>query len=94
MRWVTDDAGRRWCVERVGRTSGMIPPKKSTTTFPEPADIVRFSCESESPPKRPRHSTPTIPPLWQYHHPVCKEGRNAAAPLGVLVTYRGRGVAQ
>lgn len=25
----------------------MIPPKKSTTSFPEPADIVRFSCESD-----------------------------------------------
>ena len=48
MRWVTDDAGRRWSVERVGRTSGMIPPTKSTTAFPEPADIVRFRCESDS----------------------------------------------
>ncbi len=50
MRWVTDDAGRRWCVERVGRTSGMIPPKKrsATASFPEPADIVRFTCESDS----------------------------------------------
>jgi hypothetical protein len=47
MRWVTDDAGRRWCIERVGRTSGMIPPKKSPAGFPEPADIVRFSCESD-----------------------------------------------
>ena len=47
MRWVTDDAGRRWSVERVGRTSGMIPPKKSSVTFPEPADIVRFACETD-----------------------------------------------
>lgn len=47
MRWVTDEVGRRWCVERVGRTSGMIPPKKQASAFPEPADIVRFSCESD-----------------------------------------------
>jgi hypothetical protein len=48
MRWVTDDAGRRWGVERVGRTSGIVPPKhRETGQFPEPADIVRFSCESD-----------------------------------------------
>lgn len=47
MRWVTDDTGRRWIAERVGRTSGLIPAKKDKGTFPEPADIVRFSCESD-----------------------------------------------
>ncbi len=47
MRWLTDDAGRRWSVERVGRTSGMVPSKRSTGEFPEPADIVRFNCESD-----------------------------------------------
>ncbi len=47
MRWVTDDAGRRWSVERVGRTSGMIATKKDKRTFPEPADIVRFECPSD-----------------------------------------------
>ena len=46
MRWVTDDAGRRWAAERVGRTSGLIPVKKKKGHFPEPQDIVRFSCES------------------------------------------------
>lgn len=47
MRWVTDDAGRRWLVERVGRTSGIVPPRSREGQFPEPADIVRFSCESD-----------------------------------------------
>ena len=47
MRWVTDDAGNRWAAERVGRTSGLIPVKKKKGNFPEPQDIVRFSCESD-----------------------------------------------
>ena len=48
MRWLNDDAGRRWAVERVGRTSGMVPLKKTTKpSLPEPMDIVRFSCASE-----------------------------------------------
>ena len=47
MRWVTDDEGRRWAAERVGRTSGLIPVKKQKGNFPEPQDIVRFSCESD-----------------------------------------------
>lgn len=47
VRWLTDDAGRRWSVERVGRTSGIVPPKGKSGGFPEPADIVRFSCESD-----------------------------------------------
>lgn len=47
MRWVTDDAGRRWSAERVGRTSGMVPSKKDKRAFPEPADIIRFECQSD-----------------------------------------------
>ena len=47
MRWVTDDHGRRWSAERVGRTSGLIPIKKEKGHFPEPQDIVRFTCESD-----------------------------------------------
>jgi hypothetical protein len=47
MRWVTDDAGRRWLIERVGRTSGIVPTKQRDGLFPEPADIVRFSCETD-----------------------------------------------
>jgi hypothetical protein len=48
MRWITDDAGRRWVAERVGRTSGIIPTKKTAVGFPEPADIVRFACEADA----------------------------------------------
>lgn len=47
MRWVTDEVGRRWSAERVGRTSGVVPPNKNKGVFPEPADIIRFSCESD-----------------------------------------------
>lgn len=47
MRWVTDETGRRWMAERVGRTSGLVHTKKDKGGFPEPADIVRFSCESD-----------------------------------------------
>ena len=47
MRSVTDDAGRRWVVERVGRTSGIVPTKTRDGVFPEPADVVRFSCEND-----------------------------------------------
>ena len=47
MRWVTDDAGRRWMAERVGRTSGLVRAKAEKGSFPEPADIVRFNCESD-----------------------------------------------
>jgi len=47
MRWITDDAGRRWSAERVGRTSGLVSTKRRSGGFPEPADIVRFACETE-----------------------------------------------
>ena len=33
--------------ERVGRTSGLVRTKKESRGFPEPADIVRFNCESD-----------------------------------------------
>ena len=47
MRWITDDQGQRWSADRVGRTSGMVPTKGRAGSFPEPADIVRFECESD-----------------------------------------------
>jgi len=48
MRWLDDDSGKRWAVERVGRTSGMIPTTKAKrASLPEPMDIIRFSCASE-----------------------------------------------
>jgi hypothetical protein len=46
MRWVIDDDGRKWTAERIGRTSGLIPVHKDQGGFPQPLDIVRFSCES------------------------------------------------
>lgn len=53
MRWITDDQGRRWSVDRVGRTSGMVPTRGRASSFPEPSDILRFECESrrEEPPR-------------------------------------------
>ena len=51
-RRLTDEAGRRWTVERVGRTSGIVPPKPLSENYPEPADIIRFQCESD------RHEPP------------------------------------
>ena len=47
MRWLTDEAGRRWAVERIGRTSGIVPAKARAQGLPEPADIIRFVCESD-----------------------------------------------
>ena len=47
MRWITDDAGRRWAAERVGRTSGLVSTKRKAGGFPQPADIVRFECQSD-----------------------------------------------
>ncbi len=47
MRSITDDAGRRWSAERVGRTSGMVPTKRSGAGFPMPADIIRFACDDD-----------------------------------------------
>ena len=52
MPWFTDEAGRRWAAERVGRTSGLIPIKKQKGSFPEPQDIIRFTCETNSEPAR------------------------------------------
>ena len=57
MRWITDDAGRRWSAERVGRTSGIVSTKRKRAGFPEPADIVRFSCESDD--REPARELPT-----------------------------------
>ena len=47
MRWLTDETGKRWTVERIGRTSGIVPPKPRAEGLPEPADIIRFNCESD-----------------------------------------------
>lgn len=47
MRWITDDAGRRWLAERVGRTSGIVSKKAEAAGFPGPADLVQFTCQSD-----------------------------------------------
>ena len=47
MRWLTDETGKRWTVERIGRTSGIVLPKPRAERLPEPADIIRFNCESD-----------------------------------------------
>jgi hypothetical protein len=47
VRTLMDDTGRRWAVERVGRTSGIVPPSTRAEGLPEPADIIRFSCETD-----------------------------------------------
>ena len=57
MRRLTDEAGRRWIVERVGRTSGIVPPRQLSDKYPEPADIIRFSCETDR--KEPARETAT-----------------------------------
>jgi hypothetical protein len=57
MRKLTDETGRRWTVERVGRTSGIVPPKPHSEGFPEPADIIRFNCESDR--REPARETAT-----------------------------------
>jgi hypothetical protein len=57
VRWLTDDAGRRWAVERVGRTSGIVPPTSKVEGLPGPADIIRFSCDSD--PSEPSRETAT-----------------------------------
>jgi hypothetical protein len=46
MRWMTDDEGRSWKAERVGRTSGIVRKTSPGGPFPEPQDIIRFSCEA------------------------------------------------
>jgi hypothetical protein len=47
MRTVVDDQGRRWTIERIGRTSGIINSRAGGRSLPEPADIIRFSCQSD-----------------------------------------------
>ncbi len=48
MQTFTDEQGRRWTVERIGRTSGIVNAKGGGGSLPEPADIVRFTCQSDS----------------------------------------------
>ncbi len=55
LRSFEDDQGRCWTVERIGRTSGIVTPKDGGGALPEPADIVRFVCQSD--PDEPARET-------------------------------------
>lgn len=46
-RTFTDETDRKWLAERVGRTSGIVGPD-GKSALPGPADILRFSCSSDS----------------------------------------------
>ncbi len=48
MRALTDEQGRPWTAEQIGRTSGIVAPGKPPGTVPEPADILRFTCQSDA----------------------------------------------
>lgn len=63
-RIFSDDSGREWVVERVGRTSGIVTHKGSV---PAPADILRFTCKSD--PEEGERET-TMPPGSLDHVPL------------------------
>ena len=46
-RTFTDDSGRSWSAERIGRTSGIVATGK-ITNLPSPSDIIRFTCQSDA----------------------------------------------
>jgi hypothetical protein len=83
MRWIIDDAGRRWSAERVGRTSGLVSTKHRPAGFPEPADIVRFDCHSD-PKEAARETTTRAGLLEQFTESELKALLNSAprAPAG------------
>lgn len=45
---LTDDRGRPWVVERVGRTSGTVTTRPDAVPNPAPADLIRFTCQSDA----------------------------------------------
>ncbi len=48
MRTFNDEQGRSWTAERIGRTSGIVNVQGGRGSLPEPADIIRFACQSDS----------------------------------------------
>jgi len=48
MRTFNDEQGRSWTAERIGRTSGIVNVQGGSGSLPEPADIIRFACQSDS----------------------------------------------
>ncbi len=47
MRTFEDEQGKQWAADRIGRTSGIVARGSGEKSFPEPADIVRFTCKSD-----------------------------------------------
>ncbi|MCZ6916127.1 MAG: hypothetical protein O7I93_05060 [Gemmatimonadetes bacterium] len=47
MRTFEDEQGKQWAADRIGRTSGIVSSGGGEKSFPEPADIVRFTCKSD-----------------------------------------------
>jgi hypothetical protein len=56
MRTFSDKEGRTWKAERIGRTSGIVNSQKGSRSLPEPADIIRFVCQSD-PDEQDRETT-------------------------------------
>ncbi len=48
MQTFSDEQGRSWTAERIGRTSGIVNSQAGGRSLPEPADIIRFVCQSDS----------------------------------------------
>jgi hypothetical protein len=48
MHTFSDEQGRRWTAEGIGRTSGIVNFQADGGSPPEPADIVRFTCQSDA----------------------------------------------
>ena len=55
MRTFSDEQGKQWAADRIGRTSGIVARDGAAKSFPEPADIVRFTCKSD--PEEPDRET-------------------------------------
>jgi hypothetical protein len=56
MQTFSDKEGRTWKAERIGRTSGIVSSEKGNRSLPEPADIIRFVCQSD-PDEQDRETT-------------------------------------
>ena len=62
-RTFTDEEGREWTAERIGRTSGIVTTDHSKH-LPQPSDIIRFSCKSAK--ESDRETTVEAGALEQY----------------------------
>jgi hypothetical protein len=56
MQTFSDEEGRTWKAERIGRTSGIVSSQPGSQSLPGPADIIRFVCESD-PDEQDRETT-------------------------------------